>query len=146
VAMHAANNLVAFGFAIAYDGLADSLLVTEVTPAEGAVSIAGTVVTAAVLLWWARRQRPAVLVPGDVRRDARPDARPDARAEEVAAGSRACCSTSTTRSSTPRAPSPWRSRRSGRSTCRTSRPSAARRSCRTGAPTRVASTAATPAA
>lgn len=81
VAMHAANNLVAFGFAIAYDGLADSLLVTEVTPAEGAVSIAGTVVTAAVLLWWARRQRPAVLVPGDVRRDARPDV----RAEEVAA-------------------------------------------------------------
>src|SRR5690606_3661331 len=67
VAMHAANNLVAFGFAIAYDGLADSLLVTEVAPAEGVVSIAGTVVTAAVLLWWARRRRPAVLVPADDR-------------------------------------------------------------------------------
>ncbi|WP_253873821.1 CPBP family intramembrane glutamic endopeptidase [Promicromonospora umidemergens] len=63
VAMHVANNLLAFGLAIAYDGLDDSLLITEVAPAEGAVSIAGTVITAAVLLWWARRRRPALVVP-----------------------------------------------------------------------------------
>ncbi|MCP2267289.1 hypothetical protein APR03_004662 [Promicromonospora thailandica] len=62
VALHVANNLVAFGLAIAYDGLADSLLITEVAPAEGAASITTTLVTAAVLLWWGRRQRPAVVV------------------------------------------------------------------------------------
>lgn len=63
VALHAANNLLAFGLAIAYDGLADSLLITEVAPIEGAVSISVTLVTTAVLLWWARRRRPAVVVP-----------------------------------------------------------------------------------
>lgn len=62
VALHVANNLVAFGLAIAYDGLEDSLLITEVAPAEGAVSIAGTLVTTAVLLWWARRRRPTLVV------------------------------------------------------------------------------------
>lgn len=63
VALHAANNLLAFGLAIAYDGLEESLLITEIAPAEGMVSIAGTLITAAVLLWWARRRRPALVVP-----------------------------------------------------------------------------------
>lgn len=63
VALHAANNLLAFGLAIAYDGLADSLLITEVAPVEGAVSISVTLVTTAVVLWWARRRRPALVVP-----------------------------------------------------------------------------------
>ena len=63
VALHVANNLLAFGLAIAYDGLEDSLLITEVAPVEGAASITGTVITAAVVLWWARRRRPAVVVP-----------------------------------------------------------------------------------
>ncbi|MFI8526688.1 lysostaphin resistance A-like protein [Promicromonospora sukumoe] len=62
VALHVANNLIAFGLAIAYDGLEDSLLITEVAPAEGAVSIAGTLVTTAVLLWWARRRKPTLVV------------------------------------------------------------------------------------
>lgn len=57
VALHAANNLLAFGLAIAYDGLADSLLITEVTPLEGAVSITVTLLAMAGLLWWARRRR-----------------------------------------------------------------------------------------
>jgi membrane protease YdiL (CAAX protease family) len=63
VALHAANNLLAFGLAIAYDGLEESLLITEVLPAEGAASIIVTVITAVVLLWWARRRRPALVVP-----------------------------------------------------------------------------------
>jgi membrane protease YdiL (CAAX protease family) len=63
VALHAANNLLAFGLAIAYDGLEESLLITEIAPVEGAASITVTVITAAVLLWWARRRRPALLVP-----------------------------------------------------------------------------------
>lgn len=63
VGLHAANNLLAFGLAIAYDGLADSLLITEVAPIEGAVSITVTLITTAVLLWWARRRKPAVVVP-----------------------------------------------------------------------------------
>ncbi|MFD7023279.1 CPBP family intramembrane glutamic endopeptidase [Promicromonospora sukumoe] len=62
VALHVANNLIAFGLAIAYDGLQDSLLITEVAPSEGAVSIAGTLVTTAVLLWWARRRKPTLVV------------------------------------------------------------------------------------
>jgi membrane protease YdiL (CAAX protease family) len=62
VALHVANNLLAFGLAIAYDTLEDSLLITEVAPVDGAVSIGVTVVTAAVLLWWARRRRPALVV------------------------------------------------------------------------------------
>jgi hypothetical protein len=62
VALHAANNLVAFGLAIAYDGLQDSLLITEVAPSEGAVSIGVTLVTTVVLLWWARRRRPTLVV------------------------------------------------------------------------------------
>ncbi|MFD6448881.1 CPBP family intramembrane glutamic endopeptidase, partial [Promicromonospora sp. NPDC060204] len=62
VALHAANNLVAFGLAVAYDGLQDSLLITEVAPSEGAVSIGVTLVTTAVLLWWARRRRPTLVV------------------------------------------------------------------------------------
>lgn len=66
VGLHAANNLFAFGLAIAYDGLEDSLLITEVAPIEGIVSISVTVVTTAVLLWWARRRRPAVVVPDPV--------------------------------------------------------------------------------
>ncbi len=66
VALHAANNLLAFGLAIAYDGLADSLLITEVAPAEGAASISTTLVTTAVLLWWAHRRRPALVVPEPV--------------------------------------------------------------------------------
>lgn len=66
VALHAANNLLAFGLAIAYDGLADSLLITEVAPAEGAASISTTLVTTAVLLWWAHRRRPALVVPESV--------------------------------------------------------------------------------
>jgi membrane protease YdiL (CAAX protease family) len=66
VALHVANNLLAFGLAIAYDGLADSLLITEVAPIEGAVSISVTLVTTAVLLWWARRRRPALVVPEPV--------------------------------------------------------------------------------
>ncbi|WP_460888573.1 lysostaphin resistance A-like protein [Promicromonospora xylanilytica] len=63
VALHAANNLLAFALAIAYDGLEESLLITEVLPVEGAASIIVTVITAAVLLWWARRRRPALVVP-----------------------------------------------------------------------------------
>ncbi|MFC8799220.1 CPBP family intramembrane glutamic endopeptidase [Promicromonospora sp. NPDC057138] len=66
VGLHAANNLFAFGLAIAYDGLEDSLLITEVAPIEGVVSISVTLVTAAVLLWWARRRKPAVVVPEPV--------------------------------------------------------------------------------
>jgi membrane protease YdiL (CAAX protease family) len=62
VALHVANNLLAFGLAIAYDGLADSLLITEVAPVEGAISIGVTIVTTAVLLWWARRRRPTLVV------------------------------------------------------------------------------------
>ncbi|WP_285107221.1 type II CAAX endopeptidase family protein [Promicromonospora sp. MEB111] len=62
VALHAANNLVAFGLAIAYDGLQDSLLITEVAPSEGAVSIGVTLVTTVALLWWARRRRPTLVV------------------------------------------------------------------------------------
>lgn len=62
VALHVANNLLAFGLAIAYDTLEDSLLITEVAPVDGAVSIGVTVVTAAALLWWARRRRPALVV------------------------------------------------------------------------------------
>ena len=62
VAMHAANNLLAFGLAIAYDELADSLLITEVPPLDGAVSIAITILTGAVLLWWARRHDPDLVV------------------------------------------------------------------------------------
>lgn len=63
VALHVANNLLAFGLAIAYDGLADSLLITEVAPVEGVASITVTLITSAVLLWWARRRRPALVVP-----------------------------------------------------------------------------------
>ncbi|WP_129789129.1 CPBP family intramembrane glutamic endopeptidase [Promicromonospora panici] len=66
VGLHAANNLFAFGLAIAYDGLEESLLITEVAPIEGAVSISVTIVTTAVLLWWARRRRLAVVVPDPV--------------------------------------------------------------------------------
>jgi membrane protease YdiL (CAAX protease family) len=62
VGLHAANNLFAFGLAIAYDGLEDSLLISEVAPNEGAVSITVTLITTAVLLRWARRRRPAVVV------------------------------------------------------------------------------------
>jgi membrane protease YdiL (CAAX protease family) len=62
VGLHAANNLFAFGLAIAYDGLEDSLLITEVAPIEGVISISVTLVTTAVLLWWARRRKPAVVV------------------------------------------------------------------------------------
>lgn len=62
VALHVANNLLAFGLAIAYDGFAESLLITEVAPAEGAVSIGVTIITTAVVLWWARRRKPAVVV------------------------------------------------------------------------------------
>ncbi len=62
VAMHAANNLLAFGLAIAYDELAESLLITEVPPLDGAVSIAITILTGAVLLWWARRHDPDLVV------------------------------------------------------------------------------------
>ncbi|WP_423463333.1 CPBP family intramembrane glutamic endopeptidase [Promicromonospora sp. MS192] len=62
VALHVANNLLAFGLAIAYDGFAESLLITEVAPAEGAVSICVTLVTTAAVLWWARRRDPAVVV------------------------------------------------------------------------------------
>ncbi|MEV0953792.1 type II CAAX endopeptidase family protein [Promicromonospora sp. NPDC050249] len=71
VALHVANNLLAFGLAIAYDGLEDSLLITEIAPAEGAVSIAGTIITTAVLLWWARRRRPALVVPEPAERGTR---------------------------------------------------------------------------
>jgi len=71
VALHVANNLLAFGLAIAYDGLEDSLLITEIAPAEGAVSIAGTIITTAVLLWWARRRRPALVVPEPAERGPR---------------------------------------------------------------------------
>ncbi len=62
VALHVANNLLAFGLAIAYDTLEDSLLITEVAPVDGAVSISVTIVTTAVLLRWARRRRPALVV------------------------------------------------------------------------------------
>jgi len=62
VGLHAANNLIAFGLAIAYDGLEDSLLITEIAPVEGAVSIGTTIITTAVLLWWARRRNPARVV------------------------------------------------------------------------------------
>jgi membrane protease YdiL (CAAX protease family) len=62
VAMHAANNLLAFGLAIAYDQLAESLLITEVPPLDGAVSIAITILTGAVLLLWARRHDPDLVV------------------------------------------------------------------------------------
>ncbi|WP_454859327.1 CPBP family intramembrane glutamic endopeptidase [Promicromonospora soli] len=62
VGLHAANNLFAFGLAIAYDGLEDSLLITEVAPIEGIISISVTLVTTAVLLRWARRRKPAVVV------------------------------------------------------------------------------------
>lgn len=71
VALHVANNLLAFGLAIAYDGLEDSLLITEIAPAEGVVSIAGTIITTAVLLWWARRRRPALVVPEPAERGTR---------------------------------------------------------------------------
>ena len=71
VALHVANNLLAFGLAIAYDGLEDSLLITEIAPAEGAVSIAGTIITTSVLLWWARRRRPALVVPEPAERETR---------------------------------------------------------------------------
>jgi membrane protease YdiL (CAAX protease family) len=71
VALHVANNLLAFGLAIAYDGLEDSLLITEIAPAEGAVSITGTIITTAVLLWWARRRRPALVVPEPAERGTR---------------------------------------------------------------------------
>ncbi|MFD6140498.1 CPBP family intramembrane glutamic endopeptidase [Promicromonospora sp. NPDC060271] len=71
VALHVANNLLAFGLAIAYDGLEDSLLITEIAPAQGAVSITGTVITTAVLLWWARRRRPALVVPEPAERGTR---------------------------------------------------------------------------
>lgn len=66
VALHTANNLLAFAFAIAYDGLEESLLITEVAPVEGAVSISITIVAAAVLLWWARRREPVRVVPDPV--------------------------------------------------------------------------------
>ncbi|WP_051433505.1 CPBP family intramembrane glutamic endopeptidase [Promicromonospora kroppenstedtii] len=66
VALHAANNLLAFGLAIAYDGLADSLLITEVAPVEGVASISTTLITTAVLLWWAHRRTPALVVPDPV--------------------------------------------------------------------------------
>jgi membrane protease YdiL (CAAX protease family) len=72
VALHAANNLLAFGLAIAYDGLEDSLLITEVAPAEGAVSITATIITTAVLLWWARRRRPALVVADPAARGEKP--------------------------------------------------------------------------
>jgi membrane protease YdiL (CAAX protease family) len=71
VALHVANNLLAFGLAIAYDGLEDSLLITEIPPAEGAVSITGTIITTAVLLWWARRRKPALVVPEPAERGTR---------------------------------------------------------------------------
>ena len=62
IALHVANNLTAFGFAIAYDQLEESLLITEVAPLDGAVGVSITIVTAVVLLWWAQRRKPAVVV------------------------------------------------------------------------------------
>lgn len=71
VALHAANNLLAFGLGIAYDGLEDSLLITEVAPVEGAASITVTVITTLVLLLWARRRKPALVVPDPIEGETR---------------------------------------------------------------------------
>ena len=100
----------------------------------------------------------AVRVDGDPRqgRVPRPDpgaARPPRRPDVVLAagmtarslparprGSTACCSTSTTRSSTPEGRSRRRSRSSGSATCRTCPPVGTPSCCRTGAPTREVTT------
>jgi membrane protease YdiL (CAAX protease family) len=88
VALHVANNLLAFGLAVAYDTLEDSLLITEVPPVDGAVSISVTIVTTAVLLWWARRRRPTlvVTVPASVAPAAGDAAPGDAAAGDTARG------------------------------------------------------------
>lgn len=54
VALHVVNNLFAFGAAIATGTMEESLLITEVDPLPGILSVAGTAVTALVLLVFAR--------------------------------------------------------------------------------------------
>ncbi|GAA1874987.1 CPBP family intramembrane glutamic endopeptidase [Myceligenerans crystallogenes] len=54
VALHVVNNLFAFGAAIATGTMEESLLITEVEPLSGILSMTGTAVTALVLLGFAR--------------------------------------------------------------------------------------------
>ncbi|WP_125777506.1 CPBP family intramembrane glutamic endopeptidase [Antribacter gilvus] len=63
IGLHVVNNLLAFGWAIASGTMAESLLITEVPAVDAAISIGSTVVTAGVVLLWARRRRPQTEVP-----------------------------------------------------------------------------------
>lgn len=58
IGLHVVNNLLAFGWAIASGTVDESLLITEVSALDGALSIGSTVVAAVVVLAWARRRRP----------------------------------------------------------------------------------------
>jgi hypothetical protein len=70
--MHTVNNLVAFGFAVAYGQLEESLLVTEADPWLVVVDVVVLLVSAVVLdrLAWRRRLVRTV-------RPGWPDRRPD---------------------------------------------------------------------
>ncbi|MBL0888477.1 CPBP family intramembrane glutamic endopeptidase [Myceligenerans indicum] len=57
IALHAVNNLFAFGMAIATGTMSETMLVSEVSPLSGVLSMTGTAVSGAVLLAFARWRR-----------------------------------------------------------------------------------------
>ncbi|MBE1878032.1 CPBP family intramembrane glutamic endopeptidase [Myceligenerans pegani] len=63
IALHVVNNLFAFGAAIATGTMAETMLITEVSPLSGVLSMTGTAVVAAALLAFARWRRAQRLTP-----------------------------------------------------------------------------------